>query len=178
MKMSTVATIGYEGATIDDFLATLATARIDTLIDVRELPISRRAGFAKKALSAALESVGIKYVHLRGLGDPKPGREAARANDHAKFLKIYTAHLKTAIAQDDLAEAVTLSGRGGACLMCYERDPNGCHRKLVADEISAITGSAVKHLGVKDGIVSGKRGASGASGRSRQGSSARGQEAR
>lgn len=176
--MSTLATIGYEGAALDDFLATLTTARVRTLIDVRELPISRRAGFAKKALSAALESIGIEYVHLRGLGDPKPGREAARANDHAKFLSIYTAHLRTAVAKGDLAEAVTLSEHGGACLMCYERDPSGCHRKLVAEKISAITGSAVKHLGVKDGIVSGKRRAGGTSGRSRQSSAARGHEAR
>jgi uncharacterized protein (DUF488 family) len=176
--MSTLATIGYEGATLDDFLATLSTARIRMLIDVRELPISRRAGFAKNALSSALASVGIKYVHLKGLGDPKPGREAARANDHKKFLSIYTAHLKTAAAQDHLAEAVALSQGGDACLMCYERDPKVCHRKLVADRISAITGSAVKHLGVKDGIVASKRGADGAGSRSRQSSSTRGQEAR
>jgi uncharacterized protein (DUF488 family) len=161
--MSMLATIGYEGSSLDDFLATLTTAHVRTLIDVRELPISRRAGFAKKALSAALAGAGIEYVHLKGLGDPKPGREAARANDHKKFLSIYTAHLKTAAARGDLAEAVTLSENGGACLMCYERDPKTCHRRLVADEISAITGSVVRHLGVKDGVVSGKRRAEGAS---------------
>jgi uncharacterized protein (DUF488 family) len=176
--MSTLATIGYEGATLEDFLATLSTARVRTLVDVRELPISRRAGFAKNALSAALANVGIKYVHLKGLGDPKPGREAARANDHKKFLSIYIAHLKTSAAQDHLAEAVSLSEGGGACLMCYERDPQVCHRKLVADRISAITGSVIRHLGVQEGIVAAKRGANGTSGRSRQSSSARGQEAR
>ena len=173
-----LATIGYEGATLTDFLATLETARIHTLIDIRELPISRRAGFAKKALSAALSSIGIRYVHLKGLGDPKPGREAARANNHAKFLRIYTAHLKTAAAQGDLAQAVTLSEHGGVCLMCFERDPKGCHRRLVADEISAINGATVRHLGVKDGIGSGRRRANRTSGRSSQSSSTRGQEAR
>lgn len=152
--MTALATIGYEGATLEDFLATLLAARVSTLIDVRELPISRRRGFAKNALAAALEEVGITYVHLKGLGDPKEGREAARAADMDGFHRIFGAHLRTDVAQADLARAVELVGTGGACLMCYERDPNNCHRKLVADALSArIEKLSVRHLGVRDGIA-------------------------
>src|SRR3954453_21108705 len=80
-KSTILTTIGYEAAELDDFVATLLAAGITRLIDVRELPISRRRGFAKRALSEALADAGIVYVHLRGLGDPKEGREAARVGD-------------------------------------------------------------------------------------------------
>lgn len=85
--MPVLATIGYEGSSLQDFIATLRAASIRTLIDVRALPISRRPGFAKNALSKALAEAGIDYVHLKGLGDPKEGRDAARANDLETFLK-------------------------------------------------------------------------------------------
>src|ERR1700754_3761106 len=119
--MKTLATIGYEGASLEDFIATLKVAAVHTLVDVRELPISRRPGFAKNALSIALENAGIKYVHLKGLGDPKEGREAARAGDFATFTRIFSRHMGTAVARSDLADAVKLSAQGDVCLMCYER---------------------------------------------------------
>ncbi|MBF0353840.1 MAG: DUF488 domain-containing protein [Alphaproteobacteria bacterium] len=151
--MSKVFTIGYEGSTLEDFIETLLLANIRTLIDVRELPISRRPGFAKKALSGALEKVGISYVHLKGLGDPKAGRDAARANDFEEFLRIFTKHLRTPTARCDIGEAAKIMARGGACLMCYERDPLSCHRKLVAEEICATLPSQIRHLGVKNGLA-------------------------
>jgi len=174
----TIATIGYEGASLDDFIATLRAAKIRTLVDVRELAISRRRGFAKNALSVALADADIAYVHLKGLGDPKEGRLAARAKDYGGFLRIYTKHMKTRVALDDLEKAVGLCRKGGVCLMCYERDPNECHRRLVADKVSAIIDSPIKHLGVKDGFAHADRQAHGTGHRTRQGSAARGQEAR
>jgi uncharacterized protein (DUF488 family) len=85
IKQTILATIGYEGADVDDFVATLRSAGIRRLIDVRELAISRRRGFAKRALSGALADADIEYVHLRGLGDPKEagrlrGPETTRAS--------------------------------------------------------------------------------------------------
>jgi hypothetical protein len=94
-----LATIGYEGALLDHFIATLKSSSVRLLIDVRELPISRRKGFGKTALSTALEATNIGYLHLKGLGDPKPGREAARAGDYARFLKVFRAHMLTSAAQ-------------------------------------------------------------------------------
>ncbi len=145
-------TIGYEAADLADFIATLRYAGISRLIDVRELPISRRKGFAKRALSEALAKAGIEYVHLRGLGDPKEGREAARAGDVARFRRVFTNHMSTEIAQTDLKRAVDLVSQGGACLMCYERDHAVCHRSIVADAISGSMQVAIRHLGVREGL--------------------------
>jgi uncharacterized protein (DUF488 family) len=148
----TLATIGYESANLADFIATLREAGISRLIDVRELPISRRKGFAKSALSEALTLAGIEYLHLRGLGDPKEGREAARAGNIAHFRSTFSRHLRTKDAQSDLRSAVSYVAKGGACLMCYERDHTKCHRSIVAKRISSMIDANVRHLGVKHGF--------------------------
>ena len=176
--MPVLRTIGYEGASIEDFIVTLHEAGVRLLIDVRELPISRRRGFAKNALAAALEAVGIRYVHLKGLGDPKEGRDAARANDFDKFLRIYTRHLKTAAAQRDLAHAVQLGAEGNACLMCYERDYKICHRLLVAQAMAGIVSTQIKHLGVRQGLGRDKYKTDRTGHRFSQSATSRGQEAR
>ncbi|MDK9720447.1 MAG: DUF488 domain-containing protein [Rhodospirillales bacterium] len=173
--MPEVSTIGYEGASLEDFIATLLLANIQTLIDVRELPISRRPGFAKVALSRALEKVGINYVHLKGLGDPKEGREAARSNNYEKFFRIFSKHLRTPAAKCDLGEAARIMARGGACLMCYERDPDACHRKLVAQEICDTIPAQIRHLGVKNGLAASRGKVKGKGDRSCQGLAACGQ---
>lgn len=172
--MTVLATIGYEGASLDDFIATLHSVGIRVLIDIRALPISRRPGFAKNALSTALAGAGVGYVHLKELGNPKEGRDAARANDLATFLRVFTQHLDTANAQAGLARAANLSASGRACLLCYERDPSVCHRRLVAERIAAIVGVRIQHLGVKDGLATDERKADGTSRRTRQGLTARG----
>ena len=74
-------TIGYEKARLGDVVATLAAAGIATLIDVRDRPISRRPGFSKHQLAAAVEAVGIGYIHLQALGTPPEGREAGRRRE-------------------------------------------------------------------------------------------------
>ena len=150
-------TIGYQGAVLEDFIATLMSASVRLLIDVRELPISRRKGFAKTALSAALTAADIQYLHLKGLGDPKPGRDAARAGDHAGFLKVFKAHLLTSSAQSDLKVAATHAMVGGACLMCYERDHTTCHRDLVAKSIDASVGVQIRNIGVRSGLAAANR---------------------
>lgn len=152
-----LSTIGYEGASLEDFVATLVAAEIRCLVDVRELPISRRKGFAKTALSQALEQVGIEYIHLKGLGDPKLGREAARRKDYGAFRKIFTAHMKSATAKGDLKVASKFVMAGGTCLMCFERDPHTCHRTLVADAVCDNLPVAVRHLGVRVGLAKQKR---------------------
>lgn len=100
---STLRTIGYEGATLEGFLAALRRSRVSLLIDVRAVAVSRRKGFSKTALAAALAEAGIGYLHLRDLGDPKPGREAARAGRMSEFRAIYSAHLRGAVAQEKAA---------------------------------------------------------------------------
>ncbi|WP_372624343.1 DUF488 family protein [Falsiroseomonas sp.] len=139
-------TIGYEGARLDGFLAALRRSRVSLLIDVRAVAVSRRKGFSKTALAAALGEAGISYLHLRDLGDPKPGREAARAGRMSEFRTIYNAHLRGAVAQAALAEAAQVVEHRAACLLCYEADPSGCHRSIVAAALSRKTGIAVQHL--------------------------------
>lgn len=152
-RLTVLATIGYEGADQADFIASLHAAAITRLIDVRELPISRRRGFAKSALSTALDEARIEYIHLRGLGDPKIGREAARSGDFVRFKKIFAAHMQSATARTDLAIASLLVSEGGACLMCYERDHSACHRTIVANAISDTLPLTIRHIGVRAGLA-------------------------
>jgi uncharacterized protein (DUF488 family) len=145
-------TIGYEGSTIDDFVRTLQVAGVERLIDIRELPISRRKGFAKRALSEHLEAAGIEYVHVKALGDPKEGRNAARRGDYATFKEVFSNHLETPVAKDALVDAVDMAHEKVSCLMCYERDHKTCHRSMVASEIVLRSKVEIKHIGVREGI--------------------------
>ena len=137
--MSVVYTIGYEGTDIERFVATLKAVGIERLADVRAVALSRKKGFSKKSLSARLEAEGIEYLHFNDLGDPKPGRDAARAGFFDKFRAIYSTHLDSDDAQSSLKELVAVAGGKPTCLLCFERDPVTCHRSIVAE---AMTESA------------------------------------
>ena len=139
-------TIGYEKSTIDDFVSRLADAEIEVLVDVRELPLSRKKGFSKNGLNAAVREAGIDYLHVKALGDPKPGREAARAGN--QFVEIFTQHMDGEDAQAALNElADTVRGKR-VCLTCFERHHEGCHRKIVAERLSALVGARIEHIAV------------------------------
>lgn len=135
--MSVVYTIGYESTDIERFIATLKVVGVKRLADVRAMALSRKKGFSKKSLSARLEAEGIEYVHFVELGDPKPGRVAARAGLIKEFRDIYESHLNSDDAQTSLQKLVVAAGEKPTCLLCFERDPSACHRSIVAGEISA-----------------------------------------
>ena len=142
-----VATIGYEGATVAGFLRALQAARVDLLVDVRALAMSRRPGFAKTRLAAHLADAGIAYRHLRALGTPADGRAAARAGRHADMRAVFAAHLATPGAQAGLAELAELVRAGRrVCLLCFEADPAHCHRALVAATLAERVPVDVAHL--------------------------------
>jgi len=145
-----ISTIGYEGTSIDRFIERLEVNRIQLIVDVRAVAVSRRKGFSKTKLSQSLSDRGIGYVHLRGLGDPKPGREAARRGDFAAFRSIFGVHLKTPEAQQGMALVGELASRGSLALMCYESDPTHCHRTIIAAAIAFRGGHAIQHLSVFD----------------------------
>ena len=149
--MKTVYTIGYEGADLAAFLFTLRLAGIETLVDVRDRPLSRKRGFSKSALGAALSTVGISYLHMPALGDPKPGREAARRGDYRLFREIFGRQMASAPAQEALAALEELARRKNICLLCFERDPRHCHRGIIADHLKRESGFLISHLGVQDG---------------------------
>lgn len=141
-----VYTVGYEGTTIERFVAALIASKIQTLVDVREVAISRKKGFSKKALASALSEVGIDYVHLKALGDPKPGREAAKRGDFTEFKKIFTTHLETDVAQESLDELREIIGSSRVCLLCFEKDPCHCHRNIVASRLESENNAEVSHI--------------------------------
>jgi uncharacterized protein (DUF488 family) len=138
-------TIGYESASQAELIAALARAGVKRVIDVRELPNSRRAGFSKNVLAASLEAAGIDYVHLKALGTPKEGRLANKARQWQRFWDIVERRLETPEAQHDLARAAALAGEAPSCLLCLEADPATCHRRAVADRLAPF-GFTVEHL--------------------------------
>jgi uncharacterized protein (DUF488 family) len=133
--MNSIFTIGYEGSDIVDFIATLKIAGVKVLADVRQVTVSRKKGFSKNQLAGHLEVAGIKYFSARDLGDPKAGREAARRGDFAEFRRIYGEHLTTPPAQSAVVDLATVARAEMTCLMCYERDPETCHRRIVANQL-------------------------------------------
>ena len=124
-------TIGYEGVTMGEFQAALRRAGVERVIDVRAVPNSRRPGFSKNLLRNSLAEVGIDYAHLRALGTPAAGREAARAGRKADLERIYAGQLETPQAMAEGAMMLELAREKPSALLCYERDPACCHRTLL-----------------------------------------------
>ena len=139
-----VFTIGYEATTVGEFVAALQQAGVERVIDVRAIPNSRRPGFSKTPLSNALSEVGIDYVHLRALGTPADGRAAARAGRHEELERIYAGQLELPEAIAQGAQMVALAQEKPSAVLCYERDPSGCHRTLLLDAVAAD--ADVEHL--------------------------------
>ncbi len=143
-----VFTIGYEGTSIEAFLECVKSAGVETLVDVRELPLSRKKGFSKNRLREAAAEKGIGYIHIKSLGDPKPGRDAAKSGNHALFEKLFNEHMATEVAVEGLAELEQIVGSTAACLVCFERNHMGCHRHIVVNELAKRESISVTHLEV------------------------------
>jgi uncharacterized protein (DUF488 family) len=145
--MQTLFTIGYQQAKPDAVLSELQRAKIDLLVDTRAVAASRRPGFSKRQLAASLDQAGIAYIHLQKLGTPSEGRQAARAGDLDTLWRIYDKHIKTPEAQAALGELLALIKSGKrVCLLCYERDPNECHRSRIAALVKKRTRVKVDDL--------------------------------
>jgi uncharacterized protein (DUF488 family) len=142
--------IGYEKARQADLIATLRAAGVTTLIDVRDRPISRRPGFSKNQLAAALEEAGIRYAGLRALGTPPEGREANHKREWERFWRIVDAKLATAEAEHGLQQAGAIASESPSCLFCYEADWRICHRSRIAAILAEQHGFTVHHLAVSD----------------------------
>lgn len=130
-------TIGYEGATQADVINRLKAADVEILIDVRAVAASRRAGFSKTILGSSLEAEGITYRHLRALGTPKAGRDAARKGHVDEMRAIFDEHLTEPAAQLQLAELRDLAKEKRVALLCFEADHAGCHRAVLAEDLAA-----------------------------------------
>jgi uncharacterized protein (DUF488 family) len=144
--MNRLATIGYESETQAAVIGRLKQAGVEVLIDVRAVAASRRAGFSKTLLAASLNDAGIGYVHLRQLGTPKPGRDAARKGRVAEMHAIFEDHLAEPAAQLELAKATEIAREKKTALLCYEADAGGCHRAIVAERIREALGCEIVNL--------------------------------
>lgn len=146
MRARLLYTIGYEKALLKDVVSTLAAARVATLIDVRDRPISRRPGFSKRQLAAAIEEAGMRYVHLQALGTPPEGRLAGRRREWDRFWGIVAEKLARPEAELALQEAGEIAKATPSCLLCYEADWQICHRRRVAEILAQRHDYAVSHL--------------------------------
>ena len=124
-------TIGYEGATQPELIAALQAVGVERLIDVRAVPLSRKPGFSKNILKNGLAEARIDYIHLQPLGTPPAGREAARKGRHAELKRIYAGQLELPEAIVAAAQMRELAAEKPSALLCFERDPGGCHRSLL-----------------------------------------------
>jgi uncharacterized protein (DUF488 family) len=135
-KAAPLFTVGYEQAKPASVLGELKRAKIELLVDTRAVAASRRPGFSKRQLAAALDEEGISYVHLQKLGTPAEGRAAARSGDTDTLWRIYEKHLRSADAQSELHELVGLIKSGKRIvLLCYCRDPKTCHRSRIVANV-------------------------------------------
>jgi uncharacterized protein (DUF488 family) len=147
-KVVPLFTIGYEGRTPDELVATLRQAGVTRVVDVRQLPLSRKPGFSKSALAAFLASSGIEYVGFPNLGTPPAIRnQYKKSGDFVRLKRDYLAYLHT--PGSVIEELSELAAQGGCALLCFERDPTKCHRSILAEVLADRTGSAfrVEHLG-------------------------------
>ena len=141
----TIFTIGYEGLDIDQFLSSLREHDIETVIDVREMPISRKPGFSKKALERTLSMNEREYRHLVALGCPKSIRDDYRADGNWKrYTERFQKYLAT--QSDAIAALSTLAKSSRCALLCYEADFNFCHRSMVASAVKQFAGMRVRHI--------------------------------
>lgn len=131
MARETTFTIGYAGRTITEFVRVLRDAGVDRVVDVRELPLSRKKGFSKTALAVALSKANIEYVHLRAAGNPFRDQKA----DVAKCLALYAGYVDE---HAEVVEGVEAAVRGQrAALLCFEATADECHRGVIAARLRA-----------------------------------------
>ena len=137
-------TIGYEKRSVDDLIWLLQARHVERVIDVRLTPWSRRPDFSKKRLCAALEAAGIAYEHMGGLGNPPAIREIYLAGDAEAGHQRFREHLSNGASRavDELLEVAECET---VALLCLERDPNRCHRSVVAT-VAAQRSSAERSI--------------------------------
>jgi len=129
-------TIGYEKATQGELIAALEQAGVKRVIDVRAVPLSRRPGFSKNVLANGLAEHDIDYVLLKALGTPPEGREAARKHDLKTLDRVYSGQLEEPEAIVQAQQMLDLAAHKPSALLCFERDPSGCHRTLLLRKIA------------------------------------------
>lgn len=132
--MNSLYTVGYEGSNIDRFLENVKDHNVKLIVDVREKPISRKKGFSKNGLKAALNEIGIEYIHIPQLGSPKEIRDRLHETwDYREFFQQYRVYISSEL--DIIMGILDRLESTPSCLMCFEHDPKTCHRSILAEYI-------------------------------------------
>lgn len=139
-------TIGYEGEPQAAVIDRLKAAGVEVLADVRAVAASRRAGFSKTVLGASLREAGIDYVHLRPLGTPKAGRDAARKGHIDEMRDIFAGHMAEPTSETAFQQLRELAREKKTALLCFEADHAGCHRAVLAERLAKEDGFEVVNL--------------------------------
>ena len=143
MNAQRLLTIGYQGREIDEFLGYLKDLMVTRLVDVREIPLSRKRGYSKTALRQRLSDEDIEYVHMKALGSPAVARKRLKADhNYDKFFATYNKHL--AKHPDAISELHRYTFEGVTCLMCFEKVAQECHRHVVAQRVKEYNGNGLQ----------------------------------
>ena len=138
--------IGYRGRSLEEFLAVLRREGIGCVVDVRRNALSRKPGFSKTALREALAGAGIDYLHLRRLGIESAQRKGLKTDeDYARLFAGYRREVLDS-AGVELAAIEQRARRGATALLCYEAEPARCHRRLIAERVTAAPGLGFSNL--------------------------------
>lgn len=136
-------TIGYESLKTEDFIARLKENDIEILVDVREIPWSRKRDFSKSQLENLIGQYDIKYIHIQKFGSPSVLRKKVREdNNYKQFFIEYKNYLKTQI--DELRKFHEILEKSVCCLMCFEKNVEICHRKIIVSEIKKLHNNGLK----------------------------------
>jgi len=128
-------TLGYEQSEPEEYIRRLRKHGVSVVVDVRDMPLSRKRGFSKNQLRELLAAAGIDYIHVQTLGAPKPLRDGLRSGGSWwNYVKAYTSGV-LARRSEDIEFLIDLASRERVSLLCFERDPGECHRSLVAHEM-------------------------------------------
>jgi uncharacterized protein (DUF488 family) len=147
LSYQSVYTAGYEGRNIQDFLKHLDVHNIQRVVDVREIPLSRKKGFSKNSLQQLLAENDIDYVHIKALGSPTYLRKKVyQDKDFDYFFEKYGEYLET--CEKELEELYEIINEKLSCLLCFEKEHTNCHRSAVANRVSKINGTLldIKHI--------------------------------
>jgi uncharacterized protein (DUF488 family) len=143
---------GYEGMNIDEYLARLIANAVDVVLDVRELPLSRKKGFSKNSFRESLASVGIEYLHDPRLGCPKDIRDQFKIDaDWGLYTRKFSSYIKT--QSESLRAVVQLSRKANVCLVCFEADYSRCHRTFVARAVNGLGAPPTRHILAKTTVA-------------------------
>lgn len=143
-----IVSVGYEGRTIDNFVAELVRAGVHTVADVRLNAISRKAGFSKTRLREALAAAGIDYRHMRSLGNTKENRLPFWEGRVEEGRQVFRERLQSPEAESSLNELSALARDQVVAVLCFETDVEKCHRKVIIDEVAGATEVPVAALPV------------------------------